>query len=311
MPYLTAASEIKSLISTFAQRKTLWADTEVADYNTKKPRLSLIQVSDDPTDLTGAQTYILDVLDRPDLAAAFTDQIMANPDIEKVFHNASYDIKFLGKTKAKNVTCTLEMAKKIPYYLLPLPNLKLKTIAEKLCNFPNPDKEEQGSDWGKRPLSEKQLKYAHMDTVYLAQAHRRLLELISRCSPDPATENLTALTQRYHEIAEHWKLLDSEISAIQERIKKAMQAQKLTETPHFKLASYDRTTVKTDFSELAKLVLTTGIKFDFPVTLTQALQKDLGEAISQLDVQVEKTPTWRLTVKAQEADAEDEGSRLF
>jgi ribonuclease D len=90
-----------------------------------------------------------------------------------------------------------------------------------------------------------------------------------------------------------------------------MQAQKLTETPHFKLASYDRTTVKTDFSELAKLVLTTGIKFDFPVTLTQALQKDLGEAISQLDVQVEKTPTWRLTVKAQEADAEDEGSLLF
>jgi len=39
---------------------------------------------------------------------------MLNPAIEKVFHQASYDLKFLGKTKAKNVTCTLEMA--IPYY---------------------------------------------------------------------------------------------------------------------------------------------------------------------------------------------------
>lgn len=56
-----------------------------------KPRLSLIQVLADPHDLTGESTDILDVLDRNDLVRYFVDQIMANSQIEKLFHNASYD----------------------------------------------------------------------------------------------------------------------------------------------------------------------------------------------------------------------------
>ncbi len=190
--YLTEAADIRSLITQLASTPILWLDTEVADWRTPNPRLSLIQVLADPNDLTGDAAYILDVLDKPDLAAYFVNQIMANPEIEKVFHNANFDLKFLGKEQAQNVTCTFKMVNKLTRKhrsdRLKVSNKQLKTLAVELCNFSNIDKEEQTSDWGQRPLTEKQLRYAKMDTVYLAHVHRYLLDLTKQ-SPTSKTEN--------------------------------------------------------------------------------------------------------------------------
>jgi S-DNA-T family DNA segregation ATPase FtsK/SpoIIIE len=177
MHYLTEPTEIQGQIAKFSSAKTLWLDTEIADWNTPYPKLSLIQVLANPTDAAGESVYILDVLHKPDLAAYFINQIMVNPNIEKVFHNASFDLKYLGGQIAQNVTCTLKLARKITREVLQVSNLQLKTLAAELCRFSNVDKEEQASDWGKRPLSQKQLQYAAMDTVYLAAVHRRLLEI--------------------------------------------------------------------------------------------------------------------------------------
>ncbi len=177
MHYLTEASEIYKQISQLSLSKTLWIDTEIADWYTNKPKLALIQVLADYTDLNGESAYIFDVLDKPDLAVYFINQIMVNSQIEKVFHNAGFDLKYLGKELAENVTCTFKIARKITKEVLQTTNLKLKTLAAELCNFSNVDAEEGSSDWGKRPLTQKQLNYAAMDTVYLAAVHRRLLEI--------------------------------------------------------------------------------------------------------------------------------------
>jgi S-DNA-T family DNA segregation ATPase FtsK/SpoIIIE len=177
MHYLTEATKIQGEIAKLSSAKTLWLDTEIADWNTSYPKLSLIQVLANPTDSAGESVFILDVLNKPDLAAYFINQIMVNPQIEKVFHNASFDLKYLGGQIAKNVTCTLKLARKITREVLQVSNLQLKTLAAELCQFSNVNKEEQASDWGKRPLSDKQLHYAAMDTVYLAAVHRRLLEI--------------------------------------------------------------------------------------------------------------------------------------
>lgn len=300
MPYLTKPQDILDKIAESAQAQLLWIDTEIADYQTRKPRLSLIQVLDDSGDLTGEKVYILDVLDRAEVLQEFIDKIMVNSLIEKVFHNASYDLKLLGKTKAKNVTCTLDIAKKIPYYLLQLPNLQLKTLAEQLCYFPPVDKTEQSSDWGMRPLSSSQLQYAKMDTVYLAQVHQQLLKLMRRSEPDPNTEDLATLAQRYRKIEHQWKLLDTEMTHLQERLKKAMQAQNVLETDSFELSSYQRTTKKVPFDHLAKLVQSKGIELDFSVPLTQKLQKELGDIVTQLPVEEEVSTSWRLSMKEQE-----------
>ena len=76
MPYLKLKDEIRSLVAKLSKAKTLWLDTEVADYDTRNPRLSLIQVLDDCTDLTGESVYILDVLEQPELVTEFIEEIM-------------------------------------------------------------------------------------------------------------------------------------------------------------------------------------------------------------------------------------------
>ena len=60
----------------------MWIDTEVADYKTRHPKLSLIQVLDDVTDMTCDRVYLLDVLNQPDLVGEFMEQIMINPKCE-------------------------------------------------------------------------------------------------------------------------------------------------------------------------------------------------------------------------------------
>ena len=118
--YLTQPEAILASIAQYQEKNTLWLDTEVADYQTNKPRLSLIQILDDSTDLKGEKVTILDLLDKPELIHCFINDIMVNPQIEKVLHNAKYDLSFLGKSKAKNVTCTLKIAAQLPYYIIPL-----------------------------------------------------------------------------------------------------------------------------------------------------------------------------------------------
>lgn len=177
MQYLISSNEIRAQIDKLTLLKTLWLDTEIADWSTNYPRLSLIQVLvGTDTDTKSQSVYILDVLDKDDLAAYFIQQIMVNPQIEKVFHNASFDLKYLGGKSAQNVTCTLKIAQKITKNVLRVSNLQLKTLATELCKFSDVDKEEQGSDWGRRPLTQKQLQYAAMDTVYLAAVHQALLK---------------------------------------------------------------------------------------------------------------------------------------
>ena len=111
MIYLTDVHQIKNVILDLTETDILWLDTEVADYNTKKPRLSLIQVLAYPHNLDGDRTYMLDVLDRQDVIDFFINNIMINEEIKKVFHNAKYDVRLLGKTKAKNIFCTFELIK--------------------------------------------------------------------------------------------------------------------------------------------------------------------------------------------------------
>ena len=297
MPYLTAANDIKALIAKISQAKILWVDTEIADYKSN-PKLSLIQVLADSTDSTGDATFLLDVLDKPELAKDFISQIMVNPDIEKVLHNASYDIRFLGNDDAQNVTCTLKMARKIPAYILLLPNRQLKTLIETLCGIAYVDKTEQSGDWAKRPLTQKQLEYAKMDAVYLVQVHRRLREILAQCYPEPATENLTALGEKYQEIESQWKPLDVEFAEVKERFKAGMLAQKLKDSSYFELSS--SITMKVDFITLARLTQTEGIELNFPVTLTKEIQKQLGEIIADPSLEVEDIASWRLNSNVQQ-----------
>jgi len=302
MTYLTTVADIQEIIADYSQAKTLWVDTEVADYDTKQARLSLIQVSDNSTNLTGDHVSILDVLDRPELIDEFINGIMFNPHIEKVFHNAKYDLQFLGKRKAENITCTLEMAQGIPYYLVSLPNFQLKTLAEQLCYFPTIDKSEQGGNWKQRPLTEKQLNYVAMDVVYTAQVHHRLLQISQQVNPNPEIEDINALMRRYREIENDWKCLDSEVNHIKDRLKAAMQVQNINEGSGFKLSTQTRNTKKVAFQELAKLTQHLDLELDLPITLTKSLQAELGNLLNQLPIEEKENTIYQLRVTKPDED---------
>ncbi|NET01962.1 MAG: ribonuclease D [Sphaerospermopsis sp. SIO1G1] len=300
MPYLNTTAEIRSQIPRFTQASTLWIDTEVADFTTKNPRLSLIQILNNPQDMTGDDVYILDVLDQSSLITDFIEQIMLNSAIEKVFHNANYDLKLLGGKKAKNVTCTLNMAKSIPFHILPLPNYQLKTLANFLCNFHGIDKKEQGSDWGIRPLTDDQLEYAYFDCIYLAQVYLKLLNLQSDITKDPTQEDLSTLSQAYIAVEQKRKLINSEFDYLQDRLKKAMDIQNVSETDYCKMSSSQRKSIKVEFAELMRVVASEGINLNFPITLTEKLRKELGGNLELLDVDIETTQVVRLSAKDQE-----------
>lgn len=296
MQYLTQPDEISKAITDYTSARILWLDTEIADYQSSRPKLSLIQILDDLTDIKGDRVIILDVLERPNLINEFIEKIVINPAIEKVFHNANYDCRFLGKNKAENITCTWEIAQEIPYYILPLSNYKLSTLAEKLCHFANVDKTEQGGNWGQRPLTDKQLEYAKMDPVYVAQVHHRLLQLAQRIQTNPATENIDDLILRYRQIEHRWKVLDTELKHLKERLKQAMAAQNVSEMNGFKLLIQERKSKKIAFNNLAKFVQESGIELNFPIRLTQELQKEMSEIIEKLPIEEEVETVLQLKV---------------
>jgi ribonuclease D len=303
MHYLTQIDEIERAIATYSQCQILWLDTEIADFQTNKPRLSLIQVLDDSNDLHGESVLILDVLEKPKLVEEFIEKIMKNSAIEKVFHNANYDLQFLGKRLAKNVTCTLEMVKKIPYYLVPLPNRKLKTLAEQICKFSFIDKTEQTGDWSKRPLTQEQLNYATMDAVYLACIHNKLLQITRQIQTIPEEEDISALTIRYRQIEPRWKQLDTEIAHLKERLKAAMKCQNVCQKSGFHLSTQKRRTKKVSLTELAKLLEANQIELDLSIPLDKTLEKKLGGLIEELSVEEETKTIWQLRVT--EMDDED------
>ena len=305
MQYFVESDHISSLIDEYTQAKTLWIDTEVADFKSRNPKLSLIQVLNSYSDNLQENVCILDVLESPEVTDIFIKKIMLNPAIEKVFHNAKYDLKFLGKNKAENVTCTLEMAKDIPYYLLPLPNLSLKTLTESLCNIVV-DKSQQASNWGQRPLTATQLTYANLDPVYLYMVHQKLLQLKLVSNPNPNNENIALLAERYLQLKQQLQIIESECNHFDSRLKAAMQAQNVLETNSVKISSVERHTFKIEFNQLAEIANQNGVNLDFPITLTQKLQKELGKMLEQLNLQEEVSSSWRLTVKPPESEEDEE-----
>ncbi|MEM8637847.1 MAG: ribonuclease D [Cyanobacteria bacterium P01_G01_bin.54] len=287
MPYLSDPNEMKAAIATFAQASQLWLDTETADYKSKNPRLSLIQVLIVAADesISPERVWVLDVLEQPAIVEEFIEGVMGNGAIAKICHNESYDRRFLGKERAQNLICTLKLAKAIPQHLLPVANHQLKTLVEYFAIANHPDKTEQGSDWGQRPLTPSQRQYAQLDVVYLAQVYQQLQPLYQRSHPDPATEDIEALVLRYRQIKPKWEALNAEVKHLEARLKKAMPAQGIEEQGGITLQVSQRTIRKIGFGAIAAYAQDQNLELDFPVTLTKETMEILGTAATELPIE--------------------------
>jgi ribonuclease D len=279
MLYISKLDQIEPLLPLIQTQSILWMDTEIADWRSSNPRLSLIQIA---IHSQWDEVLVIDVLDQPDLSSILIQTVMINPTIEKVFHNAGFDKRYLGGSKAQNVTCTLQMAKKLKHRL-PVPDLKLKTLAECLCPEIRIDKSEQRSDWGKRPLSAEQLEYAANDCIALAKIHTQLKQL--NLDTFSGAEQFEDLAQAYLEAHTREADLKKQLEQLKKDLKSQMQSLNVCETDEFRLIPTEKRTVKLSLSQLIKASSLLP-ETDFPINLSKQLEEQLQPVIKNKKLEI-------------------------
>jgi ribonuclease D len=112
--------------------------------------------------------------------------IVESAQVEKVFHAAEYDLMLLKRDygwQLQKLFDTMWAARILGYQKFGLANILAEFFQVKL------DKKFQRADWGKRPLSDPQLRYAQADTHYLLPLRDRLwAELIAADRQQEALE---------------------------------------------------------------------------------------------------------------------------
>ncbi len=151
----TPAARVE-MLRDLEQAAAIAIDTESDSLYRYFHKVCLIQIS------TRAEDYLVDPLLLPDLADL--GPLMANPAIEKVFHAAENDILLLKRDfgfSFTNVFDTMLAARILGWKRVGLAALLEEHFGVAL------DKRTQLTDWGHRPLTTSQLRYAALDSHYL------------------------------------------------------------------------------------------------------------------------------------------------
>lgn len=171
MPSLTQATYIdnkpdfEKLIQHLATYPRIAFDTESNSMYAYRGQTCLIQLS------TGDGDFVIDPLELDDIS--MLGQIFENPDIEKIFHAAEYDLICLKRDfdfDVNNVFDTMAAARVCGYARVGLGNM-----LELLLSIKHP-KTHQTDDWAQRPLPDDYIRYAQMDTHFLHQLRDVLYE---------------------------------------------------------------------------------------------------------------------------------------
>lgn len=151
-------SEFASLLTELRGAPVLALDTEAASFHRYHDRIYLVQLS------TPALTAVIDPLGVGDLSPI--GDLLADPGIEKVFHDADYDLRLFDRQfgyRARRLFDT-----RIAAQFLNEPGIGLGALLEKYFGV-LADKRFQRADWSARPLSEAMLEYAAGDTAHLCE----------------------------------------------------------------------------------------------------------------------------------------------
>ena len=149
-------STFNQMLGDLSAQPRLAVDTESNSLHAYREQVCLVQFT------TPLKDYVLDPLALDDLSAL--GPIFNNPNIEKIFHAAEYDLICLRRDfdfQFSNLFDTMHAARVLGYPFVGLDNL----LAEKF-QF-EMDKRHQKADWAVRPLTAAQLDYARLDTHFL------------------------------------------------------------------------------------------------------------------------------------------------
>ena len=154
--WVATKTALDTMVAALEKEPSVAVDTESNSLYAYQEQVCLIQFS------TPTQDFLLDPLTLPNLECLAP--FFANPNIEKIFHAAEYDVICLhrdfGFTFA-NLFDTMIAARILGYE-----GIGLGKLLEQKFNV-LVDKKFQKANWGQRPLSEEMLNYARLDTHYL------------------------------------------------------------------------------------------------------------------------------------------------
>lgn len=153
--------------------KCVAIDSETMGLSLVRDELCVVQLSNGNGDAHVVQ------LDRKTYDCPNLKALLANPNIEKLFHFGRFDIamvkKYLG-VECRPVFCTKIASKLARTYT---DRHGLKDLLRELVGV-ELNKQQQSSDWGQETLSEAQINYAASDVLYLHAAKAKLVEMLSR-----------------------------------------------------------------------------------------------------------------------------------
>ncbi len=156
--YVDTPKELAEFISAVQRESRVGVDTEAASFHRYRDRIYLLQISS-PT-----QTALIDPVAIAAQDLGPVGALLADPQLEKIFHDADYDLRVLDRDYG--VHAARLFATRVAAQLAGEPAIGLAALLEKYVGV-KLDKEHQKADWSIRPLTPPMLAYAAADTQYL------------------------------------------------------------------------------------------------------------------------------------------------
>ena len=169
---ITTVEELEALTELLLKEDIVAFDTEADSFYHYFDKVCLVQVA------TRKKCWLIDPLEigGPSKLAALAP-VFSDPNVRVLFHAAEYDIYVLKRDcgfEFVNLFDTMVSAQLLGY-----PAIGLAALVEKHFDVSLP-KDEQRSDWSRRPLTPKQLSYAASDVLYLIKLAEKLEKELRR-----------------------------------------------------------------------------------------------------------------------------------
>ena len=161
--YIDTREEADNFLTDIAGVGEIAVDTEGASFHRFIDRIYLLQIT------TRERSAIIDPLPigMPDALG----QLLQDPGVEVVFHDADYDLRLLHQDYGWHVNHIFDT--RIAAQLLGIKSFGLAALLEQFFGV-KLDKKHQRADWSLRPLPQGMLDYASQDTRYLLDLRDQL-----------------------------------------------------------------------------------------------------------------------------------------
>lgn len=158
--YIKTFEELEKGAKKWGKCPQIAIDTEFDDNNNYYGRhLCLVQIYDKD------QVYLIDTVKLEGNIKPLLS-VLENPNVEKLFHSSSSDLIVIGDVYNCSIKNIQDTALMYRFLLKSSNDIGLQSLVEEKLNI-ELEKQEQVSDWAKRPLSNSQLIYAATDVIYL------------------------------------------------------------------------------------------------------------------------------------------------